>query len=135
RIGGKAEDFRSDVYSLGATLFDTLTGRPPFDAQTAQELAIKRLNERAPSIREFKPELTEATEKVVAKMLSKSPLTRYRDYHHLPEQLREAKTAATAKRLGIEVREGPLPAAAPEPEALPATPEPKKFRWQVVAAL
>jgi len=133
RIGGQTEDFRSDVYSLGATLFHTLTGQPPFDADTAAELAVKRLNERAPSIRTSKAELTEQTEKVVAKMLSKSPLTRYRDYDHLLEQLREAKTAATAKRLGIEVHEGPPPAA-PEPEPVPE-PAPRKFPWLIVGII
>lgn len=133
RIGGKTEDFRSDVYSLGATLFNALTGHPPFEAATAQELALKRLNERAPAIRDLNPELTEATEKVVAKMLSKSPLTRYRDYDHLLEQLQETKTAAIAKRLGIEVHAGPLPVA-PEPEP-PAEAPPKKSSWLITAGV
>ena len=43
RVGHKAEDFRSDIYSLGATLFNALVGHPPFDADTPGELAQKRL--------------------------------------------------------------------------------------------
>jgi serine/threonine protein kinase len=46
RVGQKAEDFRSDVYSLGATLFQMLTGHPPFEADTPEELAAKRLTTR-----------------------------------------------------------------------------------------
>src|ERR1041385_624837 len=56
RVGQKAEDFRSDVYSLGATLFHALTGRPPFDADTPEKLATMRLNEKPPLLREINPE-------------------------------------------------------------------------------
>jgi serine/threonine-protein kinase len=114
RVGRRAEDFRSDIYSLGATLFDVLTGRPPFDAADQVELAMKRLNEKPPLLRAIRPGLTKTTEQVVNKMLSKSPLTRYRDYDHLIEQLNEAKTAATAARLGVSLKPG---AAAPKPAA------------------
>jgi len=129
RVGRKAEDFRSDIYSLGATLFHALTGRPPFDAATSAELALKRLNERPPLARELQPELTPQTEELLAKMLSKSPLTRYRDYDHLLEQLAEAQHAATAKRLGIEVHTGPPPLT--PPDNMPA----KKSPWPIVAVV
>ena len=134
RIGRKAEDFRSDIYSLGATLFHALTGRPPFDADTVDELALKRLNERAPRAREIKPELTAATDDLLAKMLSKSPLTRYRDYEHLLEQLDEAHRAATAQRLGIEVHASPGPHSPAERPAETTVAAPvKKFPWPLVA--
>ncbi len=55
RVGQKAEDFRSDVYSLGATLFQMLTGDPPFEAETPEELAAKRLNEKPPLLRKLNP--------------------------------------------------------------------------------
>jgi hypothetical protein len=107
RVGQKAEDFRSDIYSLGATLFDALAGHPPFDAEKPEALAIKRLNEKPPLLRSVNPQITEKTEEVVNKMLNKSPLLRYRDYEHLLADLREAKTAATAQRLGVSMRPGP----------------------------
>lgn len=103
RVGQKAEDFRSDVYSLGATLFQMLTGHPPFEAETPEELAAKRLNEKPPLLRELNPDLTRKTEEVVNKMLNKSILLRYRDYDALLADLKEAKTEATAKRLGVDL--------------------------------
>src|SRR5579862_3635570 len=113
RVGQKAEDFRSDVYSLGATLFQTLTGHPPFEADTPEELAGKRLNEKPPLLRDLNPNITRKTEEVVNKMLNKSILMRYRDYDALLEDLRDAKTEATAKRLGVDLH----------PEFRPPVPE------------
>lgn len=103
RVGQKAEDFRSDVYSLGATLFQMLTGHPPFEGDTPEELAEKRLNEKPPLLRDFDPNITRKTEEVVNKMLNKSILLRYRDYDALMADLKEAKTEATAKRLGVDL--------------------------------
>jgi serine/threonine protein kinase len=103
RVGRKAEDFRSDVYSLGATLFQTLTAHPPFEADTPEELAEKRLNEKPPLLRDLTPNITRKTEEVVNKMLNKSILLRYRDYEALLQDLKDAKTEATAKRLGVDL--------------------------------
>ena len=116
RVGQKAEDFRSDVYSLGATLFQTLTGHPPFEAETPEELAAKRLHEKPPLLRDFNPDITRKTEEVVNKMLNKSILLRYRDYDALLADLKEAKSEATAKRLGVDLHPQLQP---PEPTAPP----------------
>ena len=119
RVGQKAEDFRSDVYSLGATLFQTLTGHPPFEADTPEELAAKRLNEKPPLLRDLNPDITRKTEEVVNKMLNKSILLRYRDYDALLADLKDAKTEATAKRLGVDLHPEVKP---PEPEPPPPPP-------------
>jgi serine/threonine protein kinase len=115
RVGQKAEDFRSDVYSLGATLFQMLTGHPPFEGDTPEELAEKRLNEKPPLLRDLDPNITRKTEEVVNKMLNKSILLRYRDYDALLTDLKEAKTEATAKRLGVDLHPELKP---PEPVAV-----------------
>jgi serine/threonine protein kinase len=125
RVGQKAEDFRSDVYSLGATLFQMLAGHPPFEADTPEELAAKRLNEKPPLLRDLNPEFTRKTEEVVNKMLNKSILLRYRDYDALLADLREAKTEATAKRLGVDLH----------PELRPPEPEPPPPRQKSPVAL
>ena len=125
RVGQKAEDFRSDVYSLGATLFQMLTGHPPFEADTPEELAAKRLNEKPPLLREWNPDLTAKTEQVVNKMLNKSILLRYRDYDALLTDLKEAKTEATAKRLGVDLH----PQFQPPPRRRERTKRSLRFRW------
>jgi outer membrane biosynthesis protein TonB len=131
RVGRRAEDFRSDIYSLGATLFDALAGRPPFDADNATDLALKRLNEKPPLLRALQPNLTTETERVVDKMLSKSPLMRFRDYDHLLDQLREAKTAATAARLGVTFTPEP---AGPPPRATETSPPAPRSRTPLLIA-
>jgi eukaryotic-like serine/threonine-protein kinase len=130
RVGQKAEDFRSDVYSLGATLFQTLTGHPPFEADTPEELAGKRLNEKPPLLRDLNPDLTRKTEEVVNKMLNKSILLRYRDYDALLEDLKDAKTEATAKRLGVDLH----PELQPPPPG-PELPQPKSPLPLVITAV
>ncbi|HUK82741.1 MAG TPA: protein kinase [Verrucomicrobiae bacterium] len=125
RVGQRAEDFRSDVYSLGATLFHVLTGRPPFDAETPEDLAAKRLNEKPPLLRDLDPNFTTKTEQVVNKMLNKSILLRYRDYDALLEDLKDAKTEATAKRLGVDLHpERFQPPEPPPPPPPPRSPVP-----------
>jgi len=94
RIGQKAEDFRSDIYSLGATIFEALVGRPPFDAETVEELASKRLLEKPPLLRTINPNISKRTETVINKMLAKSPLLRHLDYDSLISDLRKAEAAA-----------------------------------------
>lgn len=134
RVGRKAEDFRSDIYSLGATLFDALAGRPPFDAEKPEDLAVKRLSEKPPLLRSINPKITAKTEEVVNKMLNKSPLLRYRDYEHLLEELGEAKTASTAKRLGITLLPGAGGLVAP-PAVEAAPPPPAKSRLPLFIGL
>jgi serine/threonine protein kinase len=119
RVGQKAEDFRSDVYSLGASLFHALTGRPPFDAEDPAQLALKRLNEKPPLLRDLDPKITAKTEQVVNKMLNKSIMMRYLDYDALLKDLHEAKTEATAQRLGVD-----LHAMEHLPPPAPVTPPP-----------
>ena len=80
QCSGKAEvDVRADVYSLGATLFHTLVGRPPFEAANVIGLITKHVNEPAPRVRSLVPELTEAIDEIVAKCLQKNPGSRYQN--------------------------------------------------------
>ena len=88
RVGHKAEDFRSDIYSLGATLFHAMVGHPPFDADTPGELAQKRLSETAPSLRSIDPHISVKTEQIIDRMLSKSTFLRHLDYDALLKDLR-----------------------------------------------
>ena len=104
RVEHKVEDFRSDIYSLGATLFHAFAGQPPFEAPTPGELAQKHLSQRAPALRTINPGISEITEKIIAVMLDVNPAHRYPDYDSLiadlvaaKAQLRNADLAKTKK--------------------------------------
>ncbi len=91
------EDYRSDIYSLGATLFHALTGQPPFEGDSAADVVLARLKSYAPSIRDIKPSLNEATAKLVARMLEPDPAMRYPNYTSLLSDLDSVISAVKNK--------------------------------------
>jgi len=69
-------DIRADIYSLGATFFALLTGRPPFQGTTAQKLIQHQMTLAAP-VEGFEKSIPPGLSKIVAKMLAKKPAQRY----------------------------------------------------------
>jgi hypothetical protein len=86
------EDFRSDMYSLGGTLFHAIAGRPPFEADTASMVALKHLKSRPVSLQAFAPDVSSATAYVINRTLHKDPEQRYQSYAELIEHLEYART-------------------------------------------
>ncbi|MFO1492648.1 MAG: protein kinase [Kiritimatiellia bacterium] len=91
---GKNEDFRSDQYSLGATLYHALVGRPPFDGKTATDVVVARLKGDAPRVNEVNPLITEQTASVIARMMDPTPARRFPTYQSMQADLQEAMDAA-----------------------------------------
>jgi beta-lactam-binding protein with PASTA domain len=69
----------SDLYSIGVVLFEMLTGRAPFEGDSAVAVALKHVNQPPPSPRELVPALPPELEAVVLKALAKDPAQRYND--------------------------------------------------------
>jgi tetratricopeptide (TPR) repeat protein len=74
---GKATDARSDIYSLGATLFEAVTKTTPFDGDHFPSMAYKILNEPPPPPRSVVPNVARDVESVILACLEKEPERRY----------------------------------------------------------
>jgi hypothetical protein len=96
KLDRKPEDFRSDIYSLGGTLFHALAGRPPFEAENASMVALKHLKSQAVSLQAFAPHISSNTAYVINRTLAKDPEQRYQSYDELIEHLEYARTELQA---------------------------------------
>ncbi len=89
-------DVRSDIYSLGCTLFYMLAGRPPFPEGTVLQKLLQHQGDQPPDVREFRPELPDEAAAVLRKMLAKDPRRRYCFPAELVEDL-----MALAEQIGL----------------------------------
>ncbi len=114
RLENRSYDGRSDVYSLGVMLFQMLSGKLPFVAQSGDLMAlvVQHIKDPVPSLRKLAPEVPVAVEAVVTRALSKRPEDRP-DARRLAEDFERA-----VERTAAEV--APEAAAAGEPSARPA---------------
>ncbi|MBX9693774.1 MAG: serine/threonine protein kinase, partial [Cyanobacteria bacterium] len=80
-------DRRSDIYSLGCTMFESLTGRPPFKGRSAIATMHMQMHDVAPSLRVFDSSITTQIEEIVQKALEKDPDRRYQNTDELEQAL------------------------------------------------
>jgi serine/threonine-protein kinase len=83
----RSADVRSDMYSLGCTLYFMLTARPPFPEGTVLQKLLQHSSDEPPDPREFNPEVSDDVGAVVRKMLAKNPRHRYQHPRELIDDL------------------------------------------------
>jgi serine/threonine protein kinase len=88
----------SDVYSLGAILYATLTGKAPFQEKTALSTILKVISEPPAPVRDLRPEAPAGLEQICLKCLEKRPADRYQTARELAEALRGFRTQTEASK-------------------------------------
>ncbi len=103
---GKDVDFRSDIYSLGITLYHMVAKKPPFDG-TVSTIMRAHIRESLPNLRDLNPNVPEQLVRVIERMSAKDPNDRYRTCEALFEDLEACKLQQKAGK-GIDLDRGEL---------------------------
>jgi uncharacterized protein YneF (UPF0154 family) len=100
RARGGMADHRSDIYSLGATMYHALTGKPPFDGKTAGDVVVARLKNPPPDVRVLEPDITPQTAALLLRMMEPDTSRRYPTSASLRADMSQALLAAQTMRGG-----------------------------------
>ncbi len=90
RLNNDPEDFRSDIYSLGATLFHAIAGKPPIEVSTNSSTALVKLKQQPLDLQATVPDVSVATGEVLQRMIAADPAQRFSSYDDLVAELERA---------------------------------------------
>lgn len=98
RVALGRQDFRSDMYSLGATMYHALTGRVPFDGPSVEETVWMHVKTRLVSPRTIVSAISKDTEAAVLRSMHKDPAKRYPNFEDFRMALEAARSRLLVKR-------------------------------------
>ncbi len=84
---GENASFQSDIYALGITLYELLTGQVPYTGDAPVQIAMKHMREELPSVRKFNPTVPQAMENIIIKATAKNKNYRYKFASEMYEDL------------------------------------------------
>ncbi len=116
KLAGEAEDFRSDMYSLAASLFHAIAGRPPFISESSSMTELLRIKSQPVRLLNYAPHVSTPTAYAIDRALSFKPSDRFGSYAHFIQALEHAlaerrknpvkRRRPKVLRLGERVKEG-----------------------------
>jgi len=98
-------DQRADLYALGAVLYETLTGRPPFIGKNYHALLFSVLSETPKPIATYRPDISPALAQVIARAMAKLPSERWQSAHEMAEALRAVQPSEQVPTIPAANRE------------------------------
>jgi eukaryotic-like serine/threonine-protein kinase len=99
RLNQQPEDFRSDIYSLGATLFHALAGKAPIEGETNSATELRALKQQPLLLSVVAPEVSPDTARVLQRMIAPEPAQRFSSYDDLVAELERAYKKLTGREL------------------------------------
>jgi serine/threonine protein kinase len=106
KIQRNGEDFHSDMYSLGGTLYHALTGHVPFEAETVEQVVAGHVQTPLTPPADVRPEITQLTSDAIAICMAKDPAQRYATYGQLQMALENARSQLLIENLKHQQSEG-----------------------------